>query len=83
MRLDRVTKYMNFYLQEKKPKTGVWSVLNSSSNALLATIEWYPSWRQYIIHFNADAVFNDSCLDDIHSFMQALRNKTITIGGVI
>ena len=81
MRLDRMTKYMNFYLQEKKAKTGVWVALNSKSNAWLATFKWYPAWRQYIVQFDPEAIFNDGCLNDIYSFMRALHNKEITIEG--
>lgn len=68
------TKYMLF--QEQTPrqgKTAIVQVVNKSSLGLLGMIQWYPAWRQYCFFPEADCVFNDSCLQEIITFLGELR----------
>lgn len=68
-----VTKYMVFRLYEHKPKTTVWHVLNKASNNLLAVIEWYSPWRQYVFFPIEGTLFNNGCLEEIVRFLGCLN----------
>ncbi len=49
--------------------------LNKKSGTILGYWEYYPSWRQYVIEFLGDCVFNSSCLRDVAQFLEQLNKK--------
>lgn len=53
-------------------KTMRWQVLSSASNALLGSIYWWPTWRQYVFEPNGEAriIFEEDCLRDIAHFCE-------------
>ena len=72
--LYRETKWLRFYIVERKPKTVVMHVRNTS-NQFLGSISWRGGWRQYT--FNTDSgsalTFNDQCLKDIADVLTSLN----------
>jgi hypothetical protein len=71
--------WIEFKLVEKKAKTNVWQVLNKNDKALLATIKWYPRWRQYCIFSEPNIVFSLGCWDDIEKFLKQVSLDYIKI----
>lgn len=69
------TKYLIFKIRKCKPKTKVISVINKESGMELATIEWYPAWRQYTFQPDYGCVWNNSCLADVMSVIDQLMSE--------
>jgi len=68
-----MSKYLEFSLIERKPKTkviGVWSKNNANR---LGIIKWYGPWRQYVFFPEKDTLFSVGCLDDIQFHIKGLR----------
>lgn len=65
-------KYIHF---EESCSAGFWSCLSNKDNFELGRISWYPAWRQYEIHFDPNAVFNNSCMRDIADFLEQLNKE--------
>lgn len=55
---------------EGKP---VYRVYNNRSGSQLAILSYYKPWKQYVFSSREECVFNDSCLRDVLSFMDALK----------
>ena len=49
-------------LAQGQPMYGVY---NHKSGDLLAAIDWYPQWWQFVVTFNPDCVFSTDCLADV------------------
>ncbi len=64
-------KYIHF---EKVEGQG-WFIFNNKSDKELGRIEYYRKWRQYIVEFEPECVFNDSCLTDILHFLRHLQKQ--------
>ena len=64
--LYRKTKWLKFIITDRKPKTLVLHVLNTS-NDCLGIIRWYGPWRQYVLNVSpvGELTFNCGCLQDI------------------
>ena len=71
--LYKTTKWMLFYLIDRKPKTVVIEVKNKKGH-VLGLISWYWPFRQYV--FKPDSkglVFNNGCLNDISDVLTQLN----------
>ncbi len=68
-----MSKYLEFSLIEKKPKTKVIGVWSKKSANRLGIIKWYRPWRQYAFFPEKDTLFNVDCLSDIQSHIKELR----------
>lgn len=53
----------------------VWTCYANKSSDTLGTVLWYPSWKQYCVQFNDDAIFSTDCLTDIADFLEQLNAK--------
>lgn len=69
------TKYLEFVVRKKKPKTYVIGVVNLNHNEEIGYIEWYSRWRQYCFFPYAGTIWNTSCLQDIQNVMDSLKIK--------
>ena len=58
------SKYLNFCILDKKPKTYVIGIETKYSDALGA-LKWYGPWRQYVFTSKPDCIFNVGCMNDI------------------
>ena len=68
-----MSKYLEFSLIERKPKTKVIGVWSKKSANRLGIIKWYGPWRQYAFFPEKDTLFNVDCLSDIQSHIGGLR----------
>jgi hypothetical protein len=68
-----MSKYLEFSLIEKKPKTKVIGVWSKKSANRLGIIKWFGRWRQYAFFPETGTVFNTECLNDIVSHIKGLR----------
>lgn len=66
------TKYLEFRLLEKKPKTEVYGVYSKRHAMSLGTIKWHGPWRQYAFFPDLNTLFNSECLKDIRAFIDGL-----------
>ena len=48
-------------------------VRNRRSAAVLATVMWYPRWKQYVAEFTPNTVWSAGCLRDVQEFMSNLE----------
>lgn len=73
-------EWLEFCLEEEKPKTKVFSVRSKFSKCLLGVIKWYPSWRHYCFFPETsltrdEFVYSDRCLLSIWQFVLELNVK--------
>jgi len=73
-KIERVQDY-EYIMMEKlvsPGKTGIWLVLNKSSQTKLGIIKWYGAWRQYCFYPEVEyqTIFSKGCLEDINSFIK-------------
>jgi hypothetical protein len=68
-------KYIHFVKIDDKPKTSVWSVVNTSGGYSIGTIKWNPGWRQYCFFPEANMVISTGCMQDIIAFVES-TNRT-------
>lgn len=69
-----VSKYIEFEIVERKPKTDVYNILSKSEGDVLGKVKYFPSWRQYTFFPEEGTVFSQSCLKDINKFLQKLKD---------
>ena len=77
-------EYIHFELAEEKPKTNVYHVLTNKTviesgvlphHVLLGTIQWSPTWRQYIYSSMSETDWSVGCLMQIVEFLNALKKN--------
>lgn len=52
---------------------GCYLIKNNKTNSILGYIEWYKPWRKYIVRYEEDAVFDETCTCDILDFLMRLK----------
>jgi len=60
-----MSKYLEFKLLERKPKTSVIDVISKLHGYRLGIIKWFGRWRQYAFFPEDGTIFNVECLNDI------------------
>ena len=68
------SKYIEFEIHERKPKTDVYNILSKSEGDILGKVKWFPNWRQYTFFPEKGTVFSKGCLEDINRFLQKLKD---------
>ena len=75
-KLYKKTKWLRFYIVDRKPKTIVMHVRNTSHQRL-GEIQWYAPWRQYCFNVSTTGtqvlIFNHQCLTDIADVLTELN----------
>ena len=67
------TRYRYIHFDEAE---GVgWYCYNNKSETTLGCVTYYARWRQWVIDFKEDCVFNVQCLQDIADFLGQLNKK--------
>jgi hypothetical protein len=74
-------KYIYFEQVSDTGKTSRWACYNNSSNDLLGGVYWYSRWRQYCFFPQYETVFSAGCLEDMNTFMKALREHELEARG--
>ena len=79
-----MSKYLEFALLEKKPKTQVIKVMSKIHGNSLGVIKWFGRWRQYSFFPEPETVFNVECLNDIKSYILRLKSykRYITVSNL-
>ena len=72
--LYRKTKWLQFFIVDRKPKTLVIHVINTN-NQFLGQIGWYGAWRQYVYESEDGIIYNNQCLKDIAGVCTRLNNE--------
>jgi len=71
--IELMSKYLEFNIIGKKPKTKVIEVTSKLHADRLGIIKWYGPWRQYAFFPGNGTVFNVEYLNDIQSYIKELR----------
>ncbi|KKM86433.1 hypothetical protein LCGC14_1279120 [marine sediment metagenome] len=68
------SRWLYFYLLERKSKTNVWTVNSKNQGTLLGEIRWYSPWRQYCF-YPINSIFNSEGLGEIKKFLDDETEK--------
>lgn len=71
--LYKKTKWLRFFIVDKKPKTVVINVMNTNCQ-FLGKIGWYGAWRQYVYESEDGIIYNNGCLQDIADVLTSLND---------
>ena len=52
-----------------------WVCRNNKTDDLLGYIEFYERWKQFVISFIDNTIFNNQCLRDIAEFLDQLNSE--------
>jgi|APCry1669189883_1035261.scaffolds.fasta_scaffold299619_1 hypothetical protein len=52
-------------------KTAIWRVWTKDEHAIIGQVRWFAPWRKYCFFPSLDTVFEEVCLRDIASFVEA------------
>lgn len=63
-------EYLEFKLDEEKPKTKVWHVLSKNAPAFLGAIKWHGPWRRYVFFASPHTLFDAGCLKEVVQFLE-------------
>ena len=67
-----MSRYLEFRLLERKPKTQVIEVISKRHGNRLGIIKWFGRWRRYALFPEPAIVFDAECLNDIVSYIEKL-----------
>lgn len=70
-----LAKFVEFVLQERKPKTNVWVIKPKDSESILGYVRWYGAWRCYVFEPCPETLYEKQCLRDIADFLDAETQK--------
>lgn len=66
--MKTVYRYIRFDLEG-----GYWKCMNKRAANILGYASYYPQWKQWVMEFERDCVFNNSCLNDMAHFLSQLN----------
>lgn len=66
-------RFKYFYVEDSEIIRGTKAVHNNRSHDMLANIEWYAPWRQWVAQFSYNAIFSHDCLSDLAGYMRDLN----------
>jgi len=66
-------KYIKFTFNDKDAPLKGGFCINKRSKTTLGFWDYYAPWKQYVIEFLEDCVFNTTCLKDIVDFLGQLN----------
>jgi len=69
------SKYLEFVLRERKPKTSVIEIISKTSGYGLGIIKYYGGWRQYCFFPHEGTRWNAVCLNDLQQFILAMNSE--------
>ena len=68
---DVVLRHIVMRSLPANPKTKRWQVVTKAEGALLGSIGWFGRWRRYAFTPYEGSVYEQDCLRDIASFIEA------------
>lgn len=69
------TRYKYIHFEKDDPTLDRWFCCNNKTNSEMAEIIYYEPWKQYVIEYMSEFVFNNSCLRDIADFLDQLNSQ--------
>lgn len=67
------TKYKFIHFVEFKKEGIAYTMHNRKSGVAMGAVSYYPPWKQFIVEFVEDCVFNNQCLRDIADFLDQVN----------
>jgi len=67
--------YKFFTVREVPLVPGLYEVRAKRGNALLATIEYYDVWKQWVAQAVENTVWSEGCLTDLADALRRLREE--------
>ena len=67
------TKYKFIHFQEYKKEGKAYTIHNNKSGIAMGAVFYYTVWKQFVVEFVEDCVFNNQCLLDIADFLRQLN----------
>lgn len=74
-------KHLKFVEAEPAPKTRRVLVVNKHDDSQLGNIGWFGRWRRYAFYPLSGTVFEQDCLRDIASYIEAMTKERAQMGG--
>lgn len=68
-------KYIKFTFVDSKDHKKGGACINKKTTSILGYWDYYIPWKQYVIEFLEDCVFNSTYLQDIADFLNQLNGK--------
>lgn len=68
-----MSKYLEFSIIVRKPKTDIIGVWSKKSGEILGEIKWFGRWGQYSFFPRSETIFNTECLNDILKYIKMLH----------
>lgn len=66
----KIGKYMHATPAERPRDEPESYTVRASNGDALATVEWYPRWRQYVLEARPMSVMSVDCLRDLTTFLE-------------
>ena len=60
---------------EVKPKEQTYDVINKRHGDILCAISYHTPWRQWIVEFEGNIIFNKDCLETLIKTLDMLNDK--------
>ena len=71
-RHSQESKYLNFTIIGKKPKTYIIGI-ETKYCILLGTLKWHGPWRQYVFEAEPNCIFNVGCMTDVIKLTEVIN----------
>ncbi len=68
-------KYIHFVKVPENDLGLLWKCLNNRSKEPLGVITFYKGWKQHVMQFADECVFNNGCLRDIADFLDQINKE--------
>jgi len=68
------TQKVGPYMRAEVLSDGIWLLLDRHSNTL-ATVEWYPRWKRYVLMPERGSVWSWDCLEAAAGWIRSLDEK--------
>ena len=69
------TKYKFIHFKEYKQEGVAYTMHNIRTGIAMGAVSYYPQWKQFVVEFVEDCVFNNQCLIDIADFLSQLNRS--------
>ncbi len=68
-------KFIHVENVRSKNTKPAYAVVNTKADHELASIEWYSSWRGYVLIPRGNTVWDAGCLESVITFIRHLKTK--------
>ena len=68
-------KYKYITFQEYKKEGVAYLMYNRKASVPIGSVFFYETWKQFVVEFVENCVFNCQCLNDIANFLETLNRR--------